>query len=67
VADGQWEPVLEGLAAFPYALCADPEAPGELYAGFGDGTILRSQDPGDRWEEVARVPSGLQALTAVSA
>ena len=67
VADGQWEPVLEGLAAFPYALCADPEAAGELYAGFGDGTILRSQDPGDRWEEVARVPSGLQALTAVSA
>lgn len=67
VGGGRWEPVLEGLAAFPYALCANPEAAGALYAGFGDGTILRSQDSGEVWEEVARVPSGLQALAAVSA
>jgi photosystem II stability/assembly factor-like uncharacterized protein len=67
VADGRWEPVMEGLAAFPYALCSDPDAPGTLYAGLGDGTILRSADAGEGWEEVARVPSGLQALTAVSA
>lgn len=67
VADGRWEAVLEGSAAFPYALCADPEAAGALYAGFGDGTILRSQDSGEKWEEVVRVPSGLQALAVVPA
>ncbi len=63
---GRWEPVLEHLAEFPYALAADPEAPGALYAGFGDGRILHSQDTGGTWEEVARVP-GLDALAAVAA
>jgi photosystem II stability/assembly factor-like uncharacterized protein len=67
VADGRWEAVLEGLAAFPYALSPDPEAPGTVYAGLGDGTILRSQDSGAGWEEIASVPSGLQALAAVPA
>jgi photosystem II stability/assembly factor-like uncharacterized protein len=67
VKDGRWEAVLEGLAALPYALCPDPEAPGTVYAGLGDGTILRSQDSGEGWEEVARVPAGLQALAAVCA
>jgi photosystem II stability/assembly factor-like uncharacterized protein len=67
IADGRWEAVLEGLAAFPYALCPDPEAPGTVYAGLGDGTILRSQDSGEGWEEFASVPAGLQALAAVSA
>jgi hypothetical protein len=67
VADGRWGAVLEGLAAFPYALCPDPEAAGTVYAGLGDGTILRSQDSGEGWEEIASVPSGLQALAAVSA
>ena len=67
VADGRWEAVLEGLAAFPYALCPDPEAPGSLYAGLGYGTILRGTYYGEGWEEFARVPSGLQALAAVSA
>jgi photosystem II stability/assembly factor-like uncharacterized protein len=66
VADGRWEAVLEGLAAFPYALCADPEAPGTVYAGLGDGTILRSRDSGEGWEEFARVPAGLQALAVVA-
>jgi photosystem II stability/assembly factor-like uncharacterized protein len=63
---GRWEPVAEGLAEFTYALVADPEAPGALYAGFGDGTILRSSDAGSSWDEVVRVP-GLDALTAVAA
>ena len=67
VAAGRWEAVLEGVAAFPYALCADPEAARTVYAGLGDGTILRSQDSGEGWEEFARVPAGLQALAAVSA
>jgi photosystem II stability/assembly factor-like uncharacterized protein len=64
---GRWRPVLEGLAAFPYALSQDPQIPGSLYAGLGDGTILRGTDAGAKWEEVARVAPGLQALAAVSA
>jgi photosystem II stability/assembly factor-like uncharacterized protein len=62
---GRWEPVAEGLAGFPYALAADPETPGSLYAGFGDGTILHSTDAGTSWDEVARVP-GVEALAAVA-
>ena len=57
--------MLEHLAEFPYALVADPEKPGSLYAGLGDGTILRSPDAGASWEEVARVP-GLEALAVVA-
>jgi photosystem II stability/assembly factor-like uncharacterized protein len=64
-AGGRWETVLDGLAAFPYALCADPEAPGALYAGFGDGKILHSPDAGTSWSEVAGVPA-LDALAAVT-
>ena len=63
----QWQPVLEGLSEFPYALCQDPEAPGVLYAGLGDGTILRGANAGESWEEITRVAPGLQALAAVSA
>jgi photosystem II stability/assembly factor-like uncharacterized protein len=63
----QWQPVLEGLSAFPYALCQDPETPGTLYAGFGDGTILSTADAGARWEEMAQVASGIQDLASVSA
>jgi hypothetical protein len=63
----RWQPVLEGLSAFPYALCQDPETPGTLYAGLGDGMILHTADAGAKWEEVAHVASGLQALAAISA
>ncbi len=62
----RWEPVLEHLAHFPYALVADPERPGGIYAGLGDGSILRSPDAGMSWDEVARVP-GLDALAVVAA
>ena len=65
-AGGRWEPILERLAEFPYALAADPETPGALYAGLGDGTILRRPDAGAGWREVVRVP-GLDALAAVAA
>ncbi len=64
-AGGRWEAVLTGLGAFPYALCADPGAPGALYAGFGDGKILHSSDAGESWSEVAGVPA-LDALVAVT-
>jgi photosystem II stability/assembly factor-like uncharacterized protein len=60
----RWEVVLENLAAFPYALCADPEAPEALYAGFGDGKIVHSPDAGASWDEIASVPA-LDALAAV--
>jgi photosystem II stability/assembly factor-like uncharacterized protein len=60
----RWEAVADRLAEFPYALDADPETPGALYAGFGDGRILRSPDAGTSWNEVARVP-GLDALAVV--
>jgi photosystem II stability/assembly factor-like uncharacterized protein len=63
---GRWEPVLEGLAEFPYAIVADPEASGALYAGFGDGSIIYSRDAGASWDEVARIP-GVDDLTAVVA
>ena len=63
----RWQPVLEGLSAFPYALCQDPQTPGMLYAGFGDGMILRGTNAGENWEEVTRVAPGLQALEAASA
>ena len=41
--DEPWQAALEGLDAFPYALCPDPETPGVLYAGLGDGTVLRGE------------------------
>jgi photosystem II stability/assembly factor-like uncharacterized protein len=63
---GQWEAILEDLAAFPYALCADPETPGALYAGFGDGKILHGMEAGTSWDEVVSVPA-LDALVAVTA
>jgi photosystem II stability/assembly factor-like uncharacterized protein len=66
IDNGRWEPVLENLAEFPYALAGDPETPGALYAGFGDGSILYSRDSGASWQEVARLSSGLDALAAVA-
>ena len=63
--EGRWEPVLENLAESPYALASDPETPGALYAGLGDGTILHSLDAGESWEEIVHVP-GIEALAAVA-
>lgn len=63
---GLWEPIVERLAEFPYALAADPNTPGALYAGFGDGRILRSPDAGASWQEVAYVPR-VDALAVVEA
>jgi hypothetical protein len=38
-----------------------------VYAGLGDGAILRGVEAGESWEELARVTPGLDALVAVSA
>ena len=65
--DGErWEPVLENLDEFPYALAADPETSGGIYAGLGDGTILQSRDSGESWREVSGPSGGLDALAAVA-
>jgi photosystem II stability/assembly factor-like uncharacterized protein len=60
-----WEPVSEHLADFPYTLAADPEVPGSLYAGFGDGAIRGKHGPGEDWRDIARVPDGVSALAIV--
>lgn len=62
---GPWEPVLEHLDAFPYALAADPTTPGSLYAGFGDGEIRGRPGPEEDWRVIARVPGGVSALAIV--
>jgi photosystem II stability/assembly factor-like uncharacterized protein len=67
LGDEPWRAVVEGLDAFPYALSPDPEARGVVYAGLGDGTILRGVGAGESWEEVVRVSPGLDALVAVAA
>ena len=65
--DGEsWEPVLEDLNEFPYALVADPEKSGALYAGLGDGTVLYSGDAGANWREVSGPARSLDALAAVA-
>jgi hypothetical protein len=66
LGDEPWQAALEDLDEFPYALCPDPEVQGAVFAGLGDGTILRGEDAGESWEEVARVSPGLDALVAVS-
>ena len=62
---GPWKPVSDHLAGFPYALAADPESPGSLYAGFGGGEVLEKPGPEESWREIARLPGGVSALTIV--
>lgn len=52
----------EALEAFPgermaWALCTDPDRPGELWAGRRDGTVYHSADHGDTWTRLeGRLP-----------
>jgi hypothetical protein len=62
--DGRWRAVTEPLDAFPYALLM---AGGTLYAGLGDGRLLRSRDGGDEWEEVAFTGERPSRITALAA
>jgi hypothetical protein len=61
---GPWERLEGGLPrpfhAFPYALAT---ASGALYAGLGDGSILRSTDGGDTWERLPVEVGSISALT----
>lgn len=63
---GRWTPLLEHLREFPYALAADPTAPGSLYAGFGDGEVHLMAGDGGNWRKVASVPGGVEALVVVT-
>lgn len=58
---GRWEPVLEHLREFPYALATGSS--GSLYAGFGDGDVHLKEN--GSWSKVANVPGGLDALVVV--
>src|SRR6266581_524486 len=50
------------LNSFPYALAS---APGELYAGLGDGRIYASYDGGDTWRQLALRGEGLPSVSAM--
>jgi len=56
VAEQPWEALTGGLPqpfdSMPYALLADPDAPGHIYAGTSDGTIFATRDLGDGWERL---------------
>jgi hypothetical protein len=62
---GRWEPVVEHLSEFPYTLVGDPEKPGALYAGFGNGRIVYSHNAGENWDDISYVP-GVDALAVVA-
>lgn len=69
-AGGPWEKLGGGLPDplmdMPYALLADPNAPGHLYAGLRQGELWFSADYGDRWEKLpVRLPSIETALIAL--
>ena len=46
-----------------YALAT---APGQLFAGLGDGTLLQSEDGGDSWKELGERIGAITALAEVS-
>jgi len=49
----------------PYALVAP--ADGELFAGLGDGTLIRSEDRGESWAPISAEAERVLALEAVAA
>ncbi len=54
--NGAWEKLGGGLpqplSEMPYALVADPAAPGHLYAGLASGEVWHSADCGDHWDRL---------------
>lgn len=62
---GSWKPVLEHLPEFPYALAANPETPGSVYAGFSDGNVYLKPGKGKTWRLLARMPGAVAAIAAV--
>lgn len=62
---GSWKPVLEHLPEFPYALAANPETPGSVYAGFSDGNVYLKPGKEKTWRLLARMPGAVAAIAAV--
>jgi photosystem II stability/assembly factor-like uncharacterized protein len=62
---GPWRRIAGPLDAMPYALVALPE--GVLFAGLGDGTLMRSDDRGESWEPISAAAERVLALEAVAA
>ena len=58
-----WRAVTDVLDAFPYALLMNN---GALFAGLGDGRLLRSDDAGDTWVEVNVGGHRLQRIFALA-
>jgi len=47
------------LTSMPYALLTDPDAPGHLYAGIGDGQVWHSPDYGESFQRLPVQLSGI--------
>ncbi len=64
--DGPWQALAGGLpqplTSFPYALAI---APGELYAGLGDGRIYASYDGGENWQQLDLQGDALPRVSAM--
>jgi photosystem II stability/assembly factor-like uncharacterized protein len=60
-ADGRWEQVEGPLDSHVYALVS---ADGSLFAGLGDGTLLRSDDRGETWHDIGERVERVTALVA---
>ena len=59
--DAAWEALALPSESMPYALAA---LDGELFAGMADGTILRSADRGESWDDLG---TGVGSVTAMAA
>jgi len=59
-----WQKLGRGLPqplnSMPYALLTNPDEPGHLYAGLGDGSVWFSPDHGDGWEPLPFKLPGIQ-------
>ncbi len=60
---GPWQAVAGPFSSMPYALRF---ANGALYAGFSDGTVLVSEDRGERWREVPLSGDALDRIVALA-
>jgi len=56
---GPWQAIEGPLNSHVYALAT---APGQLFAGLGDGTLLQSEDGGDSWNELGERIGAITAL-----
>lgn len=65
--NGPWQALSGGLpqplTSFPYALAI---APGELYAGLGDGRLYASYDGGDTWQQLNLQGDTLPRVSAMA-